>query len=103
MAVFVRAFGAEGKEPSLAARMTLAAEDADTPVFPLPNGHVGRGAGGSRNRLAAGSHQGEERFGRVDAIPKEVGVVRLERTWTIGNAADNVADLALFNRLQRHR
>ena len=66
------------------------AEDADTAVFPrsgdLDFAVVGRAA---LDRHAAGAHHGEERLDAVDAVPKQVGMMRLEMGRAEGFAAEN--------------
>ena len=49
----------------------------------------------ARDRLAAGAHDGEQRLDAVDAVPEQVGVVRLQRAGAVGVAAEDVADLGV--------
>src|SRR5262249_60503459 len=48
-----------------------------------------------RHRRAARPHDREKRLDAVDAVPEQVGVMRLQRAWPVGGAAQYLADFRI--------
>ena len=71
------------------------AEDADAAVLPFAGDHDFAVIGGAAfYRNAAGAHHGEERLNSVNAIPKQVGMMRFEMGRAVGLAAEHFAMFA---------
>ena len=71
------------------------AENADAAVLPFAGDHyVAVISSAAFYRNAAGAHHGEERLNPVNAIPKQVGMMRFEMGWAMSLATEYFAVFA---------
>src|SRR5271157_2840319 len=87
--------GAEDGCPIIRRTLAQSAERANSASFPDARYQVRSLRMDSRDRLAAGTHDGVERLDPVDPVPEKVGMMLLEMARAVGIAADHVTHLGI--------